>query len=284
MMKLKEIQNLFHKELDTIFGKNETDTFFYLLLEEYCQLKPFTLALTPNLMATNTQETSFFKALSNLKLEKPIQQILEKTTFCDLVIAINKHVLIPRPETEELVYLIQESYSKEAALKILDIGTGSGCIAVALAKHFELAKVSAIDISDAALELAAKNAKSNEVNVEFIKSDILTTHSLERTGFDIIVSNPPYVRISEKQQMKKNVLNYEPHLALFVEDEDALVFYKKITALAVDNLTPNGMLFFEINQYLSQSMKALLEQHKFMDIVIKNDFYGNPRMIKGSKV
>ncbi|NAS30902.1 peptide chain release factor N(5)-glutamine methyltransferase [Flavobacteriaceae bacterium R38] len=282
-MILKEIQRLYHNELDVLYGREEVDTFFSYLLEEYCGLKLFTLALTPDLTVDKEKESLFFKALSELKLEKPIQQILGKTFFCELTIKINEHVLIPRPETEELILWIQEKYEKkQAPLKILDIGTGSGCIAIALAKHFKSAKVHAMDISDEALKLAKENASLNDVYIEFLKADILTLES-SHNEYDLIVSNPPYVRVSEKEQIKNNVLQYEPHLALFVTDDDPLLFYKKIANFAVDNLVRNGELFFEINQYLSSSMITLLEKNKFSEIELKNDVFENPRMIRAVK-
>ena len=176
-------------------------------------------------------------------------------------------------------------------IKILDIGTGSGCIAISLAKNISDAQVFAIDVSEKALETAQKNAIKNEVEVNFIKTDILEINDLEKlpssifqlpTKFDIIVSNPPYVRELEKQEIKKNVLDNEPHLALFVEDNDALIFYKKIAELAQKNLSPNGQLFFEINQYLGKEMIDLLEKMNFKNVELRKDIYGNNRMIRGT--
>ena len=170
-----------------------------------------------------------------------------KTSFYELDFEVNPNVLIPRPETEELVEWILESQKskfKSQKISILDIGTGSGCIAISLAKNLPKATVSAIDVSENALATAKKNAQNNSVNVSFINQDILETENLGQQ-FDIIVSNPPYVRNLEKEEIKKNVLDNEPHLALFVEDKDALIFYKKIANLALKNLTTNGILFFE---------------------------------------
>ncbi|WP_204336031.1 peptide chain release factor N(5)-glutamine methyltransferase [Leptobacterium flavescens] len=284
-MRLKEIQQLFHKELDALFGPEETDQFFYLLLEEYCGLKAFTLALSPEHTADKETEQKFFEALSRLKTEQPIQQILGKTLFCDLEFKINKHVLIPRPETEELVKWIENEVkdrSNDNPLKILDIGTGSGCIAISLAKLLEKAEVHAMDVSADALELARENASHNKAEVTFIEADILKLEALPEK-YDIIVSNPPYVRRSEEKQMKANVLKYEPHLALFVEDEDPLLFYRRITAMAVDNLMPGGCIFFEINQYLSSSMNKLLNEYGFTEIELRKDIFENDRMIRAVK-
>jgi len=196
---------------------------------------------------------------------------------------VDSTVLIPRPETEELVEWIIQSQKSEMEvenLKILDIGTGSGCIAISLAKNIPKATVFAIDVSEKALATAQKNATINEVNVTFISKNILETEDLEQQ-FDVIVSNPPYVRELEKQEIKKNVLDNEPHLALFVEDNDALVFYRKIAELAQRNLSPHGQLFFEINQYLGKEMIDLLEKMGFKNIELRKDIYGNDRMIQG---
>ena len=217
--------------------------------------------------------------LESLKKEIPIQYLLGKTSFYGLDFELNSTVLIPRPETEELVEWIIKNHSKKhGQLKILDIGTGSGCIAISLAKNLPEASVFAIDVSEMALATAKKNATVNEVNVTFIQKNILETEDLEQQ-FDIIVSNPPYVRNLEKKEIKKNVLDHEPHLALFVEDNDALIFYRKIAALAQKNLSPNGQLYFEINQYLGVEMKDLLEKMNFKNIELRKDIYGNDRMI-----
>jgi release factor glutamine methyltransferase len=174
----------------------------------------------------------------------------------------------------------------------LDIGTGSGCIAISLAKNIPNAEVFAIDVSEKALTTAQKNAENNQVKVNFIKTDILkikdlgelpTSHFPLPPSFDIIVSNPPYVRELEKQEIKKNVLDNEPHLALFVEDNDALIFYRKIAELAQKNLTQNGQLFFEINQYLGKEMIDLLEKMGFKKIELRKDIYGNDRMIRSTR-
>ena len=190
--------------------------------------------------------------------------------------------MIPRPETEELVdWIISNSLKIEQSknLKILDIGTGSGCIAISLAKNIPNAQISALDVSEKALATAKKNAVRNEVNITFLHQSILETEDLGQE-FDIIVSNPPYVRNLEKEEIKKNVLDNEPHLALFIEDNDALIFYRKIAELAQKNLSDSGELYFEINQYLGASMIDLLEKMNFKNIELRKDIYGNDRMTK----
>lgn len=289
-MIVKEIQNIFHKELDTLYGKDEVDSFFNLLLEFYLDLNRIDLVLNPNLTITKTEEQPLFEALSRLKLEEPIQYILGETEFYGLKFKVSKHTLIPRPETEELVnWILEQVTSNNNQLSILDIGTGSGCIAISLAKNLPNAKVYAMDISKEALKIAKENAEINGVEVEFIHQDILsstvvkdvTSSAVEkRVVFDIIVSNPPYVRDLEKNEMKKNVLDHEPHLALFVQDKDPLLFYKAIAQFAVENLKPNGQLFFEINQYLGKEMVQLLENYGFKNTELRKDLFGNHRMIK----
>ncbi|MCH2196064.1 peptide chain release factor N(5)-glutamine methyltransferase [Kordia sp.] len=286
-MRLKDIQDIFHKELDEIYGKNEVDSFFFMLTEDYFGIERFTLALDPDIVITKEQETSIFSALSELRLEKPIQHILGKAHFYGLEFTVNEHTLIPRPETEELITFILEKakYATNKNLSILDIGTGSGCIAIALKKKLPYAKVFAIDISENALEVAQKNAKDNDVEVQFVQADVLSLNDLHifknnDEPFHIIVSNPPYVRNLEKAEMRKNVLEYEPDSALFVEDNNPLVFYDKIANLAMKYLKINGSLYFEINQYLGKEMIDLLDGKQFQNIELRKDIFGVDRMLK----
>jgi len=280
-MLLKEIKKVFHTELDAIYGKEEVSSFFYLLIEHYLGLERFILAVQPELIITKEKESPLFEALSKLKLQVPIQYIIGKTHFMDLDFVVNKNVLIPRPETEELVRWVLDDFSTvKSDLKILDIGTGSGCIAVSLAKNLPKAKVYAIDVSEEALVVAKETAKLNGVEIYFINADILEVNDLD-DKFDIIISNPPYVRMLEKQEMKNNVLDNEPELALFVADDNPLIFYKKIIELAAKNLIDKGVLYFEINQYLGKETQSLLEATNFSEIELRKDFFGNDRMLKG---
>lgn len=283
-MKIKEYRSQFIQELLPIYDEGEAESFFYLILEEKRQLKRIDLALNPELVFSEEEIILWMSILEQLKLEIPIQYLLGKTSFYSLDFEVNENVLIPRPETEELVeWIIKENLKIEEFkdLKILDIGTGSGCISISLAKNISNATVYAIDVSEKALATAKKNAAINQVDVTFIIQNILEAEDLNQQ-FDIIVSNPPYVRNLEKQEIKKNVLDNEPHLALFVEDDDALIFYKKIAALAQKNLSDNGQLFFEINQYLGKDMVELLEKMNFKNIELRKDIYGNDRMIRGT--
>jgi release factor glutamine methyltransferase len=283
-MKIKDYRNQFIQELTPIYDAVEAESFFYLILENKRQLKRIDLALNPDLTLSEEEIAVWNSILEQLKTEIPIQYILGSTGFYGLEFQVNENVLIPRQETEELVEWIlksQKSKVESQKLKILDIGTGSGCIAIALAKNIPNAQVFAIDVSEKALATAQKNAEINKVDVTFLQKNILETTYLEQQ-FDIIVSNPPYVRNLEKQEINKNVLDNEPHLALFVDDNDALIFYKKIAQLAQKNLSQNGQLYFEINQYLGQEMLELLEKMGFKNIELRKDIYGNDRMIKGT--
>ncbi|WP_016989852.1 peptide chain release factor N(5)-glutamine methyltransferase [Flavobacterium sp. ACAM 123] len=283
-MKIKEYRSQFIQALLPIYDEGEAESFFYLILEEKQQLKRIDLALDPKLIFLEEELALWNSILEQLKLEIPIQYLLGSTSFYGLDFEVNENVLIPRPETEELVEWIIKGNPKIEGfkdLKILDIGTGSGCIAISLAKNMPNAKVYAIDISEKALATAKKNALLHKVDVTFITQNILETEDLKQQ-FDIIVSNPPYVRNLEKQEIKKNVLDNEPHLALFVEDNDALLFYKKIATLAQKNLLENGQLFFEINQYLGKETITLLEKMNFKNIELRKDIYGNDRMIRGT--
>ena len=293
-MLLKNYKALFKKELQSIYDHQEIDSFFYIILEKIHTLKRIDLALNPETVMDGINLKQWKSIVSELKIYKPIQYILGETEFYGLRFQVNENTLIPRPETEELVELIldESRKSKVESLKILDIGTGSGCIAISLAKNIPNAEVFAIDVSEKALVVSQKNAEINNVKVDFIQSDILkidnlkslyTSNLLLPTLFDIIVSNPPYVRNLEKAEIKPNVLDYEPHLALFVEDKDALLFYRKIAMLAKESLTLNGKLYFEINQYLGKETVELLEGLDFKSINLIKDIYGNDRMIESTR-
>ena len=278
-MTIHDLKILFQKELSTIYPKNEIESFYHILTEFKLGLSRVEKALHPNQIIKKATIPFFEKSISLLKSEKPIQHITEKTEFFGLPFAVNSSVLIPRPETEELVQWTLESSSTDTPISILDIGTGSGCIAIALAKKLPNAQVTGIDVSTAALSVAKKNAILNKVAIDFIQKDILRATKLSK-GFDIIISNPPYVREAEKQEIKKNVLSYEPHSALFVPDENPLLFYNKIAELAKTYLKPNGQLFFEINQYLGKETMRMLAEKGFTSNELRTDIFGNARMTK----
>ncbi|MDI9311679.1 MAG: peptide chain release factor N(5)-glutamine methyltransferase [Limnohabitans sp.] len=283
-MTLKEYKIKFTNTLAPIYDEKEIESFFYILLESFHKLKRIDFALNPNLELNSEEISRWETSLKELEKEKPVQYILGETEFFGLPFFVNENTLIPRPETEELVSWILQSSKfriQNSKLRILDIGTGTGCIAISLAKNLPEAEVFALDVSEKAIEVAKKNATINNVNITFLHQSILETEDLEQQ-FDIIVSNPPYVRNLEKEEIKKNVLDYEPHLALFVEDTDALLFYRRITQLAKKNLTASGELYFEINQYLGNEMTLLLENLGFKNIELRKDIYENDRMTRAT--
>lgn len=285
-MNLKDLQNTFHLELDVIYDKEEVDSFFFMLIESYYNVSRLKLAMEPQFSVDSYE--AILNALNLLKEEQPIQYILGETEFYGLPFKVNQYTLIPRPETEELVdWIISKLKNQYSEIRVLDVGTGSGCIAISLAKNLSNAKVYALDVSKEAINMAKNNAQSNDVDVEFIEADILNNETwdsdFKKMKFDVIVSNPPYVREQEKQLMKPNVLNNEPHLALFVNDENPLLFYKAITEFSVENLTKKGELFFEINEYLGKEMIQLLVDSNFKNIELKQDIFKKDRMIKGIK-
>jgi release factor glutamine methyltransferase len=307
--KIADVVRFFRDELKNTYEKDELETFIAYCFEEYLNLKRADIFLNFDVTISESELLKFNFAIKDLKQHKPIQYIFGNADFYGLKFIVNKHVLIPRPETEELVELIISRTKKEESrlenqeqgttgqepraknqdvahlashISILDIGTGSGCIPVALKKNLPLAKVYGLDISVEALEVAKQNAEMNNVDVEFFQHDILSaTCQLPDPDlkFDIIVSNPPYICVSEKQKMQNNVLDHEPHLALFVNDSDPLLFYRSIADFALKNLKQNGELYFEINQALGPETKLLLEKKGFKNVVLVKDINNNNRIL-----
>ncbi len=332
-MTIQKLRFKFLTDLIQLYPKEEIQSFFNLLISFKLKLTRADIALNPDQIILQSDLDFFLNAITDLCKEKPIQYIIGETEFYGFSFKVDKDVLIPRPETEELVEWVlederpktedqqkkkesselrvqnsalstQDSTLKtlRSSLNILDIGTGSGCIAISLAKHLPDANIYALDISDQALKVAQQNAKLNNVNVHFFKQNILNTNIILsgvealRTGlvesyenerllslkFDIIVSNPPYVRELEKHEIQNNVLENEPHLALFVDDNNALLFYDKIADFAKKNLNKSGQLYFEINQCFGKEMVDLFKQKGFTIIELRKDILGNDRMIKVS--
>ena len=283
-MILKEFKLFFNEALSTIYPKTEIDSFFFILMEEKLKLQRIDTVLKPDFLITKKNLIDLKTIVKRLQKEEPIQYIIGNTEFYSLPFLVNKNTLIPRTETEELVaWVLNETKvlanNKTIELSILDIGTGTGCIPISLAKNLTSLNISAIDISPEALLIAKQNAILNKVTIEFIELDILNTESLPQE-YDVIISNPPYVRELEKEEIKNNVLENEPHLALFVADENPLIFYNKIADLAKQQLSKNGMLFFEINQYLGKETVNMLVKKGFKNIQLKKDLFGKDRMIK----
>ena len=283
-MILKEFKLFFNEALSAIYPKTEIDSFFFILMEEKLKLQRIDTVLNSDLLITNKNLIDLKNIVKRLQKEEPIQYIIGNTEFYGLPFLVDKNTLIPRTETEELVAWVLDEIkvltnNKITELSILDIGTGTGCIPISLAKNLTSLNISAIDISPEALLIAKQNAILNKVTIEFIELDILNAESLPQE-YDVIISNPPYVRELEKEEIKNNVLENEPHLALFVADENPLIFYNKIADLAKQQLSKNGMLFFEINQYLGKETVNMLVKKGFKNIQLKKDLFGNDRMIK----
>lgn len=281
-MTISELKSGFLHRLKQTYPSEEVNSFFGLLTEAYLKMSRLEVALNREKEIKPAEVVRFREAEERLLNHEPIQHIIGETEFFGLKFKVNKNVLVPRPETEELVqWILDEVSSEEKKINILDIGTGSGCIAVSLAKHLPRAQITALDISEKALKTAKMNAEINKVPVNFIRQDILKLECLSST-YDVIVSNPPYVRALEKKEMHPNVLNFEPEAALFVTNEDPLIFYKKITRLAKASLKVKGKLFFEINQYLGEETENLLRENGFKTS-LRRDIFGKFRMLKGEK-
>lgn len=278
-MTFAELKHFIHQRLGKLYENTEIQSFYFMLLAHYGHYSKVDVL-------TNTEEElpeevvlPIKKAIKALLSAEPIQYVLGETEFCSYRFFVTKDVLIPRPETEELVDWVYRQYKNTVTpFKILDIGTGSGAIAVSLKKLLPQAEVTAIDVSAEALAIARRNAKTNGATVHFVQQDILMTDRLPEK-YDVIISNPPYVRFAEQAEMHPNVLNYEPHLALFVSDENPLLFYDKIAELAYRFLTPQGSLFFEINQYLGKETQDLVRQKGFNEVILQQDLLGNDRML-----
>ena len=278
---VKDIRNHYCEQLCSIYDKDEANAMILILLEHYFSIDRVKMALEPQLRLSESEMLTFHFAVKDLLKNKPIQYIIGETEFCDLKFKVNENTLIPRPETSELVLKIvnRQQSTDNRLCSILDIGTGSGCIAISLAKMISGSKVFALDISEKALEVAKENAINNEADVTFIHDDILSLRNKIDTKFDIIVSNPPYVRELEKAEMCDNVLNWEPHNALFVSDNDPLIFYRKILEFAKTHLKENGEVWFEINEYLGKEMTDLCTEMGFSQIETLNDFRGKERIL-----
>tara|TARA_B100000927_G_scaffold105613_1_gene85405 strand:- start:2050 stop:2895 length:846 start_codon:yes stop_codon:yes gene_type:complete len=257
---LKECESLAHIVIDKIFGYNKSD-----------------FILHSNETINESQRKIIINIVKNLKKNVPIQYILEEAYFFDLNFFVNSSVLIPRPETEELVsWIVNESKQKNS---FLDIGTGSGCLIITLNKLLR-GSFSAIDVCSNALDIAKINNKKHNTEVNFYEMDILKKENIFKDKFDVILSNPPYVTNSEKKFIKKNVIDHEPHIALFVSDRDPLIFYRSIIKRSKDLLSNEGYLYFEINERFGLDIIQLLNNEGFVNIKLKKDINGKDRMIK----
>ena len=282
---VRDCRRHYASELENIYGFDEANALIMILLEHYFGIDRIKIAMDPELRLSESELLTLHFAVKELLKNKPIQYVLGETEFCGMRFFVDEGVLIPRPETEEMVNMVARSVdtmcTSSLPCSILDIGTGSGCIAISLAKLLKGSVVTAVDVSEKALEIAKKNAETNGVNVNFILDDILNPQNTALTDskFDIIVSNPPYVCESEKAEMRANVLDYEPSSALFVSDNDPLIFYRKILEFAQQALKPNGEIWFEINEKFGTEMKNLCEKVGCKQAEIIKDFRGKDRIL-----
>jgi len=284
MKTIKEVFSAYKQALGALYDASEIEALTLLVVSEICGLSKAKIKAFPETEIAQTQYEKLNATLTRLKTGEPIQYILGHTEFYGLPFKVNPSVLIPRPETEELVeWALAVGSGQLAVGSILDIGTGSGCIAISLKKNLPDAQVSAIDISTQALATAKQNAELNEVEINFIEGDILNIKSeIPKSG--IIISNPPYVTLKDKKQMHTNVNDFEPHTALFVPDNDPLIFYKAIADFALKNLSENGKLFFEINESLGNETVELLKGKGFKNIDLRKDMSGRDRMVMGTRI
>ncbi len=280
MNDLKSTRTAFIQGLKKVDSQQEADAVFMLVCEHLLGLSRVNYLLNQNQELTIEQHQAFERILDRLKNGEPVQYVLEEAWFYDLRFWVTPHVLIPRQETEELVYwILQDWQNQKSGVKLVDLGTGSGCIPIALQKNLPEAETFACDISSEALLVAQENALKNDTSIHFFKANLLQQPDLPLPLFDVMVSNPPYVTHKEKKEMHTKVLHHEPHLALFVKDEDPLIFYRAVAKLAQHHLAPHGCLYLEINQYLgAETQKMLTDLH--FKTELRKDLNGNDRMLK----
>lgn len=278
---VKDIRKYYCELLCSLYEKDEANAMILILFKYYFNIDRVRMVLEPDLRLSESEMLKIHFAVKDLLKNKPIQYVTGETEFCDLKFKVNENVLIPRPETAEMISKIVNSQQSTVNnhCSIIDIGTGSGCIAISLAKMISNSNVYALDISEEALKIAKENAFNNNVNVSFIHDDILNLKNNIETKFDIIVSNPPYVRELEKVEMHNNVLKWEPHKALFVSDNDPLIFYRSILEFAKTHLKDNGEVWFEINEYLGKEMSDLCHELGFSNVKIHKDFRDRDRVM-----
>ena len=280
-MLLSEFRIYFRKILSEFYSNREIDTFFKILIDFYFDWKSTFIGLNPNYVLDSNQLQKLKFALAELELGKPIQYVTNQAFFLNNDFYVNDCVLIPRPETEELVKWVLDDINeyKITSPHLMDIGTGSGCIAISLAKANREIKLTAIDLSKEALIIAKKNAFKHKVKIDFVQEDIQSLSHLNRT-FDIIVSNPPYIHPDEKKDILPNVLNHEPHMAIFTPNNDPIYFYRLIINFASKVLKSLGGLYFEINPKFLELLKSNFSSRNFSEVEVRNDIFGKPRMLK----
>ncbi len=282
---IKETFDFFREQLTGYYDIHEINSMLYILFEEYLQINKTDILLYPEKNISVSQYSKISKAIEDLKNYRPLQYITAKAYFLGMEFIVGPGILIPRPETEELVQWIIDDHLGSDEIEILDIGSSSGCVTICLDKFIDGSKVFGIDINEGSLDVARKNNEINKTNVGFSLFDICNEAGWDQfQKFDIIVSNPPYVRESEKVFMSRNVLNHEPPEALFVSDDDPLVFYKEILKFSQSHLKTSGKIYFEINEAFGREMVALLEDKGFDDVVLRKDINGRDRFVRGKMV
>ena len=282
-MKLIEARNQFRTSLKGLHTVAECDYYFKMILSSLLDIDPISIALEPNLNLQSSQQSKLKSVLEDLLTEKPLQYILGEVPFRKLNLRVNPSVLIPRPETEELVGWILEDYTKlNHKVELIDLGTGSGCIALSLKKEQSFFSVYALDIDQSILDLVQQNAEENKLEINCIKGDINDLYKL-KLKVEVIVSNPPYITPKEKEEIKNNVLNFEPHQALFVPQDNPLLYYQKILEYAQENLQSKGRIFFEINPLFESEMEALIFSFDSYTITKRLDIFGKIRMLRLEK-
>jgi len=282
-MKIIEGRDLYRIQLKHLHSINEIDFYYKLLIQSFFNMSNTIVALSPESIFESEQEKIIQNALEGLKEQKPLQYIIGEVQFRNLKLKVNSNVLIPRPETEDLVdWIIEDYINIEGSKKLVDFGTGTGCIAISLAKEQPLFEITAIDIDQAILDLAFRNAKENKININYIKHDLTKLESLD-LKVDIIVSNPPYITPNERETMETNVLNHEPHQALFVPQDDPLLFYRAILDYAQLNLIKKGNLYFEFNPLFLKEMRNLVRSYSSYIITERKDIFDKVRMLRLEK-
>jgi release factor glutamine methyltransferase len=279
---IKDIRPFLTRELAGIYPDTETGAFANIIIRKLARTPGMHISGLPESHLTQKQVAQILSICRELKTGKPLQYVMGETSFYNCTIKVNGETLIPRPETEELVDLIVKE-NRGFRGTILDMGTGSGCIAIALALNLPGTTVTGIDISEGAIALARKNSKLNDADVTFLKADIMNFDSNQFIKTDIIVSNPPYVRESEKKDMDHNVLDFEPHSALFVPDSDPLRYYSAILRSAGSILSPGGKVYFEINEAMGPELSHLIRKHGYTEIGLIKDLNDRNRIVKGTR-
>ncbi len=269
--------------LSPLYPELEVDSLYRIIMREVCGYTSADIILYKSTTLSPNKRHEIGAIVDRMAQGEPLQYVLGYTSFHDFDFKVARGVLIPRPETAELVQLIVDCHRGRTGVKVLDIGTGSGCIAISLALMLTEAQVEAWDISEQALEIACENASRNRAKVKFRRQDALSAWPEGHELLDVIVSNPPYVCDCEQEAMHTNVLTYEPHLALFVPDSDPLLFYRAIATQGFDRLKQGGQLYFEINQAFGEEMVQLLTVLGYQNVELRKDLFGRDRFIKGTK-